>query len=126
MTLEAEEREALRGFYEQVPPIARLPREQFRTKLAELEKQSQDNPFAVLVLPTMAKVYDRDAAGRTRFTMLKAAIAAARGGAEKARDFKDAAGAPLEYQATGDGFELRSKVVDEDKAVMLKVGRKKG
>ena len=117
--------EALRAHYEQIPPIARLPREQFRAKLAELEKQSEANPFATLVLPTMAKVYDRDAAGRTRMTMLKAAIAVVRDGPERAKEFKDAAGAPLEYQATGDGFELRSKVVDEDKPVMLKVGGKR-
>jgi len=114
--------EALRTYYDEIGAIAGLPREQFRAKLADLEKRTRDNPFAAAVLPTMGKVYDRDAAGRTRFTMLKAAIAVARGGPEKAREFKDASGAPLEYQATADGFELRSKVVDEDKPVMLKVG----
>ena len=114
--------EALRAYYEQVPPIARLPREQFRAKLADLEKRSEDNPFAKLVLPTMGKVYDRDAAGRTRFTMLKAAIAVARGGPDRAKEFKDAAGAPLEYHAADDGFELRSGVIDQDKPVTLKVG----
>ena len=117
--------ESLRSFYEQVPAITRLPRDQFRAKLADLEKQAQGNPFAALVLPTMGKVYDRDAAGRTRMTLLKAAIAVARGGPDKVREFKDAAGAPIEYQAAPDGFELRTRVLDNDKPVTLKVGGKR-
>jgi hypothetical protein len=117
--------EAMRPLYEELGPILRLPRDEFRAKFADLQERAKSNPVAVEVLPSMTKVYDRDAAGRTRMTMLRAAIAVVRGGPDKARDFKDAAGNPLEYAATADGFELRSKVVDDDKPVTLKVGGKK-
>jgi hypothetical protein len=118
--------ETLRSYYDEVGAIVTLPREQFRARLAEIEKRTEANPLAKSVVPTMARVYDKDAAGRTRMTLLKAAIAVVRGGPEKARDFKDASGVPVEYQAAGDGFELKTKVVDEDKPVTLKVGGKKG
>jgi hypothetical protein len=116
--------ESLRSYYEYMDRIVTLPREQFRAKLAEIEKRVESNPIGKAVVPTMGKVYDRDAAGRTRMTLLKAAIAVARGGPGKARDFKDAGGAPIKYQAAPGGFELRSKVVEDDKPVTLKVGGK--
>jgi hypothetical protein len=117
--------EGLRPYYEEIARIYSLPRDQFRAKLAELEKRTEGNPLAKAVLPSMTRVYDRDAAGRTRMTLLKAAIAVVRGGAEKAKEFKDAGGAPIEYQSTPDGFELRSTVTDDDQPVTLKVGGKK-
>jgi hypothetical protein len=117
--------EELRPYYQELETILRLPRDQFRSKFSEVQRRAEGNPVARAVLPSMEKVYDRDAAGRTRLTMLKAAVAVARGGADRARDFKDAGGAPLEYAATADGFELRSKLVDDDKPVVLKIGGKK-
>ena len=117
--------EALRPIYQEMATILRLPRDEFRARLSDIQRRVDANPVATAVLPSMQKVYDRDAAGRTRMTMLKAAVAVVRGGGDRAREFKDAGGAPLEYVATADGFELRSKVVDDDKPVMLKVGGKK-
>lgn len=117
--------EGLRGYYEKLDRILPLPREQFVKELAALDKQFESNPLAKAVLPSVQKVYDRDAAGRTRMTLLKAAVAVARGGPERAKEFKDAAGAPVEYSATDDGFELRSKVDDNGKPVVLEVGGKR-
>jgi hypothetical protein len=117
--------EGLRPYYDELARLLPLPRDQFRARLADLEKRMEGNPIARAVMPSMQRVYDRDAAGRTRLTLLKAAIAVVRAGPEKARDFKDASGASIEYQATPDGFELRSKVVDEDQPVVLKVGGKR-
>jgi hypothetical protein len=117
--------EAMRPLYEELGRILRLPRDEFRAKFADLQERAKSNPVAAEVLPSMTRVYDRDAAGRTRMTLLRAAIAVVRNGPDKARDFKDAAGNPPEYAATADGFELRSKVVDDDKPVTLKVGGKK-
>jgi hypothetical protein len=117
--------EELQPFYEEIGRIIRLPRDQFSAKFADLQARAQSNPLAVEVLPSMVRVYDVDAAGRTRLTMLKAAIAVARGGADKAKGFKDAAAQPLEYHETAEGFELRSKVAVDDKPVTLKVGGKK-
>jgi hypothetical protein len=74
----------------------------------------------------VGKVYDRDAAGRTRMTLLKAAVAVARGGRERVTEFKDATGAAVEYHVTDGGFELRSKVLDEGQPVVLKVSGRKG
>jgi hypothetical protein len=70
----------------------------------------------------MSRFYDVEAAGRTRLTLLRAAVAVLRGGPDKAAQFKDSTGSPIEYQEAPDGFELRSKVTDKDKPVTLKVG----
>jgi hypothetical protein len=114
--------EGLRPYYQELGAILRLPRDQFRTKFADVQRRVEGNAVAKAVLPSMEKVYDRDAAGRTRMTLLKAAVAVVRGGPDRAKEFKDAGGATLEYAATADGFELRSKVVDDGKPVALKVG----
>lgn len=114
--------EGARAYYDEAARIIQLPAEQFRTKLADLEQRMTSNPVAAAVMPTLAKVYDRDAAGRTRLTMLRAAVAVVRGGPERAGEFKDAAGAPLTYAASLDGFELRSTATDEGQPVKLTVG----
>jgi hypothetical protein len=117
--------EALRPSYDEVATLLPLPREQFHAKLADLQKRMDANPLAKAVLPAFAKMYDRDAAGRTRMTMLRAAIAVARGGPESVRAFKDTNGTQLEYRATADGFELRSTVVEEDKPLTISFGGKR-
>jgi hypothetical protein len=117
--------EGLRPSYKEMARILPLPRDQFRAKLAEIMRHVEGNPVARAVLPSMEKIYDRDAAGRTRMTLLKAAVAVVRGGPDRARDFNDSSGIAIEYSATPDGFELRSKVIDDDKPVTLKVGGKK-
>jgi hypothetical protein len=117
--------EGLRPAYEEISRLLPLPRDQFRAKFGELQKRTEQNPIAKAVLPSMERVYDRDAAGRTRMTLLKAAVAVARGGPDRANEFKDSSGGAIEYSATSDGFELRSKVVDDDKPVTLKAGGKK-
>lgn len=121
-----EQFEALRPLYDELGPMVQLPRDEFRAKFAALQDRAKNNPLASEVLPAMTRVYDKDGAGRTRMTLLRAAVAVARGGPERAKEYKDATGAPVEYQATADGFELRTKVMDEESAVMLKVGGKKG
>ena len=67
--------------------------------------------------------YGRDQAGRTRMMMLKAAVAIARGGPEKARD-QGRGGQPDRVRATETGFELLSPITDRDKQVKLTVGGK--
>ena len=119
--------EALQGYFEKLDRILPLRREQFAKELAALDKQFESNPLAKAVLPSVQKAYDRDAVGRTRMTLLRAAVAVARGGPERAKAFKDAGGSPVEYRATDDGFELRSKVLNEGQPVVLKArgGKKK-
>lgn len=117
--------EGLRGYYDKLERILPLPREQFVKELAALDKQFESNPLARAVLPSVQKVYDRDAAGRTRMTLLKAAVAVARGGPERAKEFTDAGGAPIEYAAAEGGYELRSKVMNDGQPVVLKVSGRK-
>jgi hypothetical protein len=117
--------ESLIPYLDELDRDIKLPRDEFRAKMADLENRVSGNPFAKAVLPAMNRLYDKEAAGRTRLIMLRAAVAALRGGPEKVSQFKDASGAPLEYGATADGFEVRSKVVDNDQPVVLKVGGKK-
>ena len=60
---------------------------------------------------------------------LKAAIAVARGGPDKVKDFRDPFGdGPFEYKALPQGFELRSKLQFRGEPVVLQVGQppKKG
>ena len=117
--------EALTPYYDELDTIIKLPRDQFRARLDALQKRAAGNPFVEATLPAMGRVYDNDAAGRTRLTMLKAAVAILRGGPERAKEFKDAAGAALEYHQAPGGFELRSSVVEKDMPVVLKVGGKR-
>ena len=114
--------EGLRAYFEKLAKLLPLPPDEFQKELAALNREFDANPLSKAVLPSVQKVYDRDAAGRTRMTLLKAAVAVARGGPERAAAFKDASGAPVEYVATDGGFELRSTVVDDGKPVTLKVG----
>ena len=69
--------------------------------------------------------YGRDQAGRTRMMMLKAAVAIARGGPEKAKGLKDAGGNPIEYRADRNG--LRAPLADHRPGQAGKAdGRRKG
>ena len=117
--------EALRPAYEEVGRMLPLPQKEFHAKAGEMEKRLEANPIAKAVLPAFGKMYDRDAAARTRMTMLRAAVAVARGGQGRLTEFKDTNGTPLEYRETADGFELRSTVTDDGKPVTLVVGGKK-
>jgi hypothetical protein len=118
--------EALRPVYEEVRGLLPLPQREFHAEAAELRRRTEPNAIARAVLPAFGKVYDRDAAGRTRMTLLRAAVAAARGGAGRVDEFKDTNGTPLTYRETAEGFELVSTVVDEGKPVVLVVGGKTG
>ena len=117
--------EALRPAYEEVGGLLSLSQKEFHARAGELEKKFEANPIGKAVLPAFGKMYDRDAAARTRMTMLRAAVAAARGGQGRVKEFKDTNGAALEYRETADGFELRSTVLDDGKPVTLTVGGRK-
>jgi hypothetical protein len=63
---------------------------------------------------------------QVRFAMLLAAIAVAEGGPEKLKDIKDPFGTgPFEHRTLEHGFELKSKLILEDRPVTLQVGRGK-
>jgi hypothetical protein len=104
--------EKLDVFYDGVAALLDLPPDQFRPKYAELTAKVKDNPFASLLLPNFEAVYNKAARYRTRVALFRAAVAIARGGPDKAKDFPDpfGEGAPFAYRQLPGGFELRSKL----------------
>ena len=119
-----EQLDAFAPYYGEVAKILPLPRDQFLARHKELRAGVEKNPIGKLIVPAYEMAYGRDQAGRTRMMMLKAAVAIARGGPEKAKGLKDAGGNPIEYRATETGFELLSPITDRDKQVKLTVGGK--
>jgi hypothetical protein len=119
-----EQLDAFAPYYGEVAKILPLPRDQFLARHKELRAGVDKNPIGKLIVPAYEMAYERDQAGRTRMTMLKAALAAVRQGPDAVKAFKDAAGNPIEYRKTDAGFELRSPLTDrENKPVVLRVGK---
>jgi hypothetical protein len=116
----------LETFFEGFPDALSKPPGEAHAALRAIGERSKANPFAKLLLPQYAKVYDTHARAAARLATLKAAVAVASGGAEKLKDHRDPYGqGPFEYKALPQGFELRSKLTFEGKPVTLTVGRTK-
>jgi hypothetical protein len=111
-------------FYDQLAEALGLPYDQVRAKVEEVNKKAQANPIAKAILPNYDKVVDTEARSVCRLAMLKAAIAVAKGGPDKTKDFADPYGdGPFEYKALPQGFELRSKLQFRGEPVVLQVGQ---
>lgn len=107
-----------------VAEMGSLPLPEFDRQAKAIEKKLQE------VCPLAAhSLFGRlqwmrylDADSEARMAMLKAAIAIALDGPDRAKDFKDPFGnGPFEYRPIGKGFELKSRLVYQDKPVTLKV-----
>jgi DNA-binding FadR family transcriptional regulator len=111
-------------FYDQYAEALALPYNQIRPRLDEISKKAQANPIAKAILPNYDKVVDTEARAQCRLAMLKAAIAVAKGGPDKVKDFPDPYGdGPFEYRGLPQGFELRSKLQFRGDPVVLQVGQ---
>ena len=111
-------------FYDQLADALALPYDQVRGRVDEINKKAQANPIAKAILPSYDKVVDTEARAVCRMAMLKAAIAVAKGGPDKVKDFRDPYGdGPFEYKALPQGFELRSKLQFRGEPVVLQVGQ---
>ncbi len=112
-------------FYDEMDKIASLPFDQQQAQLAAFQTKVAANPFAKMLLPAIGKMLQADAKARTRFALFKAALAVAQHGPERLKDHPDPAGkGPFEYQKLPQGFELKSKLIDRDQPVTLRVGAK--
>jgi hypothetical protein len=120
------ELEGLQKDYKELVKILALPRAEQRAKQAELMKKMVTNQFGKLLIPAIEKVQAAEDKMEVRRALFRAAIALAGGGADAARQVKDPAGdGPFEVTKLDRGYELRSKLVDKDKPVSLKVGTMK-
>jgi hypothetical protein len=99
-----------------------LPQQEFREKYTELQSRYNDNPFAKLLLPDYAKVYDIETGAKTRRLMLRAAIAVLQNGPESIKSWEDPNHQSLTYAKKGDGFQLSSKVTSQGQGVTLLIG----
>jgi hypothetical protein len=112
----------LRPLYEQLPDALRLPQGQAHARLAEIRKQAQAIPLGTFIISDYSRVYDRHMAAQTRLAMVRAAVAVVQHGQDQLKSFPDpATGQSFEYQPSGNGFELRSKLNVDAKPVALKV-----
>jgi hypothetical protein len=102
-----------------------LPQQEFRRKYLELRSRYNDNPFAKILLPDYANVYDGETAAQTRMILLRAAIAVLQTGPDAIKKFDDPNHQPLEYTGRPDGFLLTSKVIAQARTTTLMVGSNK-
>jgi hypothetical protein len=115
--------EALDPFFDEQRRLVVLPRDRFLAQWPAAQKKQSANPVARVMLPVTTKIVDARDRYRARFAMLKAAVAVVRDGQAALAKHPDPFGSgPFEYKALPQGFELRSKLTLEGKAVTLTVG----
>jgi hypothetical protein len=91
-----------------------------------VERTEHEHPAAKLLLPAMQKVVTAKRRSEARMAMLLAAIAVVEGGEEKLASLNDPFGdGPFTYRKLDNGFELSSKLQQNDKPVTLVIGQKK-
>lgn len=113
--------------YDDVAKLTTLPKAEFDAQYPALQKKSKSaNPMAEALLPAIDKLLAKEHRNRVRMEMLLTAIAVAQEGPDYLKQTKDPFGTgPFEYRALDKGFELKSKLLFEDKPVTLTVGERK-
>jgi len=112
--------------YDEMARLVALPKTQFDAEYpAFKQKAKAEHPLAATVLPSVDQLLAKEQRGQVRMAMLLAAIAVVESGPEKLKDLKDPFGdGPFEYKALDKGFELKSKLLFEDKPVTLVIGQR--
>ncbi len=113
--------------YDDLARLVALPNDQFAAEYpAFKQKTKEENPLAGTLLPAVDQIRSKDQRQQARVAMLLAGIAFVEGGEAKLKGIKDPFGdGPFEYKSLDQGFELKSKLMYEDKPVTLAVGRRK-
>jgi hypothetical protein len=120
------ELENLRKDYEELSKALALPRAQQDAKVDEARKKMEANVFGKLLVPAVNKVRAAEDRMEVRRAMFRAALVLAQDGPEAARKIKDPAGdGPFTIEKLESGYELRSKLMDTEKRVPLRVGTAK-
>jgi hypothetical protein len=119
--------EDLLPYYDELEKILALPKKEFDAKYSDLKRKAEAaTPMAAFLLPAIDKFMTKERRNQARFALLFAAFAVAQEGPDKLKDIKDPFGdGPFEYRALDQGFELKSKLLFEDKPVTLTVGQRK-
>jgi hypothetical protein len=119
--------EEFQTVFDELAQLTTLPPQEFDAKYpAFVQRAEATSPVAKLLLPAMQKVITAQRHSQARTAMLLAAIAVVEGGPEKLATIKDPFGdGPFEYQKLDKGFELSSKLQQQDKPVTLVIGPKK-
>jgi hypothetical protein len=109
--------------YEELAKALALPRAQQDANVEAARKKMEANPFGKLLVPAVNKVRTAEDKANVRRALFASAIELAAGGVEAAKRIKDPAGdGPFEIQKLERGYELRSKFLDNEKPVTLRVG----
>jgi hypothetical protein len=118
--------EKLLPVYDELEKFFAMSEKEFDTKYADFkEKTNAANPLAGVLLPSLDKVRARERRNQIRLAMLMAAVAVVNDGPEKLKEIPDpVVGGPFEYRKLDGGFELKSKLVVDDKPVTLTIGTK--
>jgi hypothetical protein len=114
-------------YWDRLAKLMDLPWKELDAQLPEFFKKTKaDNPLAGYLLPAMDKYVVSQRRHQTQMALFKAALAVVGGGPDKLKDIKDPYGdGPFEYKALDKGFELKSKLLSQDKPVTLTVGQRK-
>jgi hypothetical protein len=116
--------EAAGPAYDELRQLSLLPRAQFLARWPERQKELGANAVVRMMLPAIAKCIDARDRYRARMALLQAALAVVRDGQDALTKYPDPFGAgPFEYVAAPNGFELRSRLVLDQKAVTVRAGK---
>jgi hypothetical protein len=115
--------ESLMPAYDELEKIVALPPDEFATRFSDFRERMKSKPLAAILLPAVGKfmsaIYQREA----KQAMLLAALRIVEQGPDAVKETRDPFGdGPFEYQASSEGFELRSKLMHEGKPVSLTIG----
>ena len=118
--------EGTRASYARMASKWDLPPDQFEKELQREEKRQAGNPVFKVFFPALVNVRRAQARADVRRALLSAALAVRLDGRDALKEHPDpVAGGPFEYVPFEGGFELHSKVKQQDgKPVVLTVGRR--
>jgi hypothetical protein len=115
-------------FSDELAKVTALPPKEFDAQYPEfVQKVKATGPLAILILSTNSTIAS-ERRNQAQIALFKAAIAVVQNGPDKLKDIKDPFGdGPFDYRALDTGFELKSKLLYQEKPVTLTVGQgKKG
>lgn len=121
----AQKLQELDPLVDQLEHAAAMPYDSFEQSWPALRKRLKANPTAQLVMiDDFGRVRRAQALAQARLALFEAAVDVVRGGPQRLEAHPDPFGTgPFAYVAAGEGFELRSKLLDKrGQPLTLKVG----
>jgi hypothetical protein len=105
--------------------LVALPKHKFDEQYPQFKQRVEaEKPLARLLLPDIESLLAKQHRHDARLAMLLASVAVVESGPDALKGIKDPFGdGPFEYKSLDTGFELRSKLVYENKPVTLAIGK---